>query len=63
MKFDNAIKSLLEDFNVYPKSQMAVSAGPDQGMTSGDIANTFPSKQETLRVKLPKKKIKKLRKD
>lgn len=58
MKFDKFIKTLLEDFNVFPKAQNAVSAGPDIGMTSGDQQNTFPSKMETLKLKLPKKKKK-----
>lgn len=63
MKFDSQINKILEDFNVFPLQQNAVNAGPDQGMTNGDIANTFPSKQQALKIKLPKKKIKKLKRD
>ena len=38
--------------------------GPDQGMTSGDLMNTFPSSLKSINVNLPtkKKKIKKKRK-
>jgi len=64
MKFDLLVNNLLEDFNVFPQNQTAPSTGPDIGMTSGDQQNTFPSKMETLTLKLPKKKkIKKLKKD
>ena len=63
MKFDLLVNNLLEDFNVFPQNQTAPSTGPDIGMTSGDQQNTFPSKMETLTLKLPKKKkIKKLKK-
>lgn len=63
MNFNNLVKKILEDFNIYPQHQAAPSAGPDQGMTSGDMQNTFPSKMETLAIKLPKKRkrIKKLK--
>ena len=60
MKFDQALKKLLEDFNIYPQTQGAPSTGPDIGMTSGDQQNTFPSKMETLKLKLPNKKKKKI---
>ena len=63
MKFDTQVKKILEDFNILPHNQTAPSTEPDQSMTSGDIQNTFPSKQEMLKIKLPKKKIKKLKKD
>lgn len=64
MKFDNLVKSIFEDFNVAPQLQMATNAGPDCGMTTGDMSNTFPSKQETVIFKSKKKKFKKkLRKD
>lgn len=62
MKFDFEINKILEDFNVYPQHQTAPSTGPDIGMTSGDIQNTFPSKQKTINLKLPKKIKKKLKK-
>jgi hypothetical protein len=63
MKFDLLVNNLLEDFNVFPQNQTAPSTGADIGMTSGDQQNTFPSKMETLTLKLPKKKkIKKLKK-
>jgi hypothetical protein len=58
MKFDLLVNNLLEGFN-----QTAPSTGPDIGMTSGDQQNTFPSKMETVTLRLPKKKkIKKIRK-
>ncbi len=64
MKFEQLVKSLLEGFNVYPQSQTAPSTGPDAGMTSGDMQNTFPSKMETVQFKIKRKKIKKkLKKD
>jgi len=63
MKYEKLVKSLLEDFNVFPGTQTAVNSGPDMGMTSGDIQNTFPSKMSTVKIKLPKKKIKKSKKD
>jgi len=55
MKFELEVKKLLEDFNVFSRAQTAPSTGPDMGMTSGDQQNTFPSKMETLKLKLPKK--------
>jgi len=61
MKFDQTVKQLLEGFNVMPQMQTAPSTGPDQGMTTGDQQNTFPSKMETLQVTLPRKKKKKKR--
>lgn len=62
MKFDSLVNKLLEDFNIFSKAQSAPSTGPDQGMTSGDMQNTFPSKMETVVIGLPKKKkIKKLK--
>lgn len=63
MKFENLVNSILEGFNVYPQAQAAPSTGPDIGMTSGDQQNTFPSKMETVKFKLPKKIKKKLKKD
>lgn len=63
MKFENLVKTILEDFNVYPQSQTAPSTGPDIGMTTGDQQNTFPSKMETVKFKLKKKSKKKLKKD
>ncbi len=64
MKFNLLVDSLLEGFNNFPQNQTAPSTGPDIGMTSGDQQNTFPSKMETLTLKLPKKKkLKKLKKD
>lgn len=63
MKYEKLVKSLLEDFNIYPRNQTAPSTGPDIGMTSGDQQNTFPSKMETVKLKLPKKIKKKLKKD
>jgi len=63
MKFDQELNKILEDFNIFPQHQTAPSTGPDIGMTSGDIQNTFPSKQKTVNLKLPKKIKKKLKKD
>lgn len=56
MKFNEFFK---EDFNIYPNNQTAPSTGPDIGMTSGDQQNTFPSKQKTVKLRLPIKKKKK----
>lgn len=59
MNFDTVLRKILEDFNISPYSQSAPSVGPDIQMTKGDINNTFPSKISTVKLKLPKKKIKK----
>lgn len=59
MKFDILYNSLLEGFNVPPLYQNAVQSGPDAGITSGDINNTFPSKISSVNIKLPKFKNKK----
>jgi len=56
MKFDNYVTKLLEDFNVFPQNQSAPSTGPDQGMTQGDVNNTFPSSQSTIAIPWPKRK-------
>jgi hypothetical protein len=44
--------------------QAANNMGPDQGMTSGDLLNSFPSSLKSVPINLPtkKKKIKKKRK-
>jgi len=55
MKFDNEVIKLLKEFNVSPQYQTAPSTSPDQGMTSGDPANTFPHKMEMVSISLPKK--------
>lgn len=61
MLFNQTVKKLLEDFNIYPYAQNATSAGPDQGMTTADVNNTFPSKVGTVFInKLKRKKKKKL---
>lgn len=63
MKFDHLYKSLLEDFNIPPQYQNAVQSGPDEGMTSGQPNNTFPSRIDTINIKLPtKKSLKKAKK-
>ena len=62
MKFELQIKKILEDFNINPMYQSAPSTGPDQGMTTGDNSNTFPSRQETISIKLGKNALKKLKK-
>lgn len=61
MKFNKTVERILEDFNVFPAAQTAVSAGPDIGMTTGDPVNTFPSNLTSVSVNLPKKKKKKKR--
>jgi|694.fasta_scaffold00081_125 hypothetical protein len=59
MKFNLLYNSLLEGFNIPPLYQNAVQSGPDAGITSGDINNTFPSKISNVNIKLPKFKNKK----
>jgi len=44
MLFNKTVNRILEDFNIFPQTQNAVNAGPDQGMTSVDVNNTFPSR-------------------
>jgi hypothetical protein len=44
MKFNK----LVEDFNLSPKSQNAIQTGPDIGMTTGKINDTFPSNSSTI---------------
>ena len=60
MSFNRTVEKILEDFNIYPYAQNATSAGPDQGTTTADINNTFPSKITT--VSLVTKKSRKSRK-
>jgi hypothetical protein len=55
MQFEKQIKKILEDFNILPYNQNADNLGPDLGMTTGNIQNTFPSRQQALKIKLPKK--------
>lgn len=62
MKFDKLANKILEDFNIYPQVQTAPSTGPDQGMTHGDINNTFPSTNSVVAFKLPKRKKRKAKK-
>lgn len=59
MNFDSLFISLMEDFNIAPYYQNANQSGPDIGSTAGQPQNTFPSRVETLNVKLPKKLRKK----
>jgi hypothetical protein len=56
MIFNQTVKQLLEDFNIYPQAQSAPSTGPDQGMTTADVSNTFPSKIGTVLINKFKKK-------
>ena len=58
MLFNKTVSKLLEDFNIYPAAQNAVNAGPDQGMTTGDINNTFPSRVGKVIIGRLKKKKK-----
>jgi hypothetical protein len=51
-------EAFISPFVCRSQKQFFVNSGPDQGMTSGDIQNTFPNRQKTVRVKLPKKKKK-----
>jgi len=55
MQFEEQVKKILEDFNILPYNQNADNIGPDIGMTTGDMQNTFPSRQQALKIKLPKK--------
>lgn len=62
MHFNTLVKSLLEDFNIFPKQVNAVRStrmDRDQGMTTGvDISNT-PS---SMKIDLPSaKKLKTLK--
>lgn len=44
--------------------QASINTGPDQGMTAGDSANTFPSSLKKINIKFKaRKKIKKQKKD
>jgi hypothetical protein len=61
MKYNDLVNKILEDFNIFPQSQVAGNMGPDQGMTQGDNNNTFPSMVSTVKIPLPKKKKKKNR--
>lgn len=56
MKFNCYVNKLLEGFNVFPSTQTAPSTGPDQGMTTGDVNNTFPSKMHNVLIKQVKRK-------
>jgi hypothetical protein len=58
MNFDQTVKQILEGFNVYPQAQFAANVGPDQGMTSIDPNNGFPSKVGKLQFSFNRKKIK-----
>jgi len=58
MNFDQTIKQILEDFNVYPQAQYAVNAGPDQGMTSIDPNNGYPGRVGKLQFSFNRKKVK-----
>lgn len=61
MSFNQTIEKILEDFNIYPYAQSAANAGPDQGMTTADVNNTFPSKISTILINKFKKRKKKNR--
>jgi hypothetical protein len=62
MKFNNYVTKILEDFNTFPQHQTAPSVGPDQGMTTGDMNNTFPNRNEMIFGELLKRKKRKKRK-
>lgn len=55
-------EAFISPFVSRSQPELVVNAGPDQGMTSGDLQNTFPSKMSSVKVNLPKKKIKKQKK-
>jgi hypothetical protein len=56
-------ETFISPFVSRSQNQTAFNTGPDQGMTSGDQQNTFPSKMQQIDVKLPaKKKTKKQKK-
>jgi hypothetical protein len=55
MKYNRLVNKILEDFNLFPQTQTAPSTGPDQGMTQGQMNNTFPSNLQSVAIKLPKK--------
>ena len=67
LKFYNLVASLLEA-NISPfvsRSQdVHASSGTNQGITTADVNNTFPSSIKSINVTLPgkRKKIKKLKK-
>lgn len=48
-----SFKVFVEDFNIPPLAQNANNCGPDIGITSGDMENTFPQSLKTITVKLP----------
>ena len=55
MKYNRLVNKILEDFNLFPQTQTAPSTGPDQGMTQGQMNNTFPSNLQSVAIRLPKK--------
>ena len=57
MKFNSQYTSLIEGFNLPPQSQTAVQNGPDIGMTSVKLNDTFPSQNETVGGKLLPSKV------
>lgn len=59
MKYNKLVNQLLEDFNVLPQTVNAVRSGPDQGMTSVQLQQTFPSSMSKVDIQLPGKKKKK----
>lgn len=64
MLFNQTVERILEGFNLYPRAQNAVNAGPDQGTTTADINNTFPSKVTLVTLstkKLRRRRFKKRR--
>ena len=59
MKFDKLANKILEGFNIAPQAQYVPSVGPDQGMVTGDINNTFPSSIKRINIPLRRNKSKK----
>ena len=68
--YNNIVKKLLEDFNVYPRAKVPMAHGPNvsftgptpSGFLGGGLPGINPSaNQLVLKPKLKKKKIKKRR--
>ncbi|NBW58118.1 hypothetical protein EBR43_10145 [bacterium] len=58
MNFKQFFEEFISPFVQRNMPQAAINQGPDTGMTSGNINNTFPSYIKTTPVFLPRKKKK-----
>lgn len=63
MNFKKFYESFISPFVSRSQPQNAINTGPDAGTTTSSFNNTFPSKLDSLKVKLPTKKKKKKRKN